>query len=391
MTRWLIPVLLAAAVLLPGQSSGQPDEQLLADVRAAWEARQQATKSVKVSWTAKDTTPKGALGILFDFHPGFKGKVVPPADVTHPIKATLLFDDTQSRFTIERMAWNEPTSQFQPHAEDAAFRDGTVTTLYRMDPQPWPTGTINKANRNMTAGDISAWPVRAAFRGPVTNISGIDLAHFSTARRTTLAGHSMIELVRQRTETRGEAKVWVDPAQDYAPYRYDSYARNGELIHRITATSRKDPSGLWVPTSWTVVVYEQKKLVRAVEATIRELVINLPTSPEDFKITFPPGTIVYDQTGPQPREHIVREGGDRRDVLPEERGASYEDLIRTEAGDLAPGGRSSFVSRNRTWVIAVGGSLVVAAVAVLVFRRVRWGRPAGGGPSSPVPSPEVPK
>lgn len=387
-TLWPVLVLTAAVVTPTGRLSAAPDDQLLADVRAAWEATGQSVKTVRIAWVAKDLCPKGSFNLM-----GLEGdgKVRPPEDFRHEDKVTLLLDGTKARFTFEGMIWNEPALRFQKQVTNSAFLDEKYTGLRQYETQPYPSGVINKASWN-TDCDISTWPAWAAFRGTEPKVMrGTYLGRFTSARRTALGGRPMVELVRERTPTRGEAKVWVDPAKSYAVERYDEYGRDGALQSRITVTNRKDSSGLWVPSSWSAVAYRQKKLVRSVDVTVRELVINPPTTPDDFRITFPPGTWVVDSTGPQSREYLVREGAGRRDILPEERVASYDDLLRTDAGELEPGGRPSFTSRNRAWVIAAGLLLVIGAMVVLLLRRANRARFQAGGAPGPIPSQEEPK
>lgn len=378
-------VLPVAAMVMPtAQLTAQPEEQLLAEVRAAWEAREKATKTVKVAWVMKDIFPKGSINLLFP-ELARDGHARPPEDFKYEGTVTLLLDGIDARFTADWMCWDEKTSRFQQRTDESTYRGGKFTNLVRRNVQSFPQGTLNKASWNRDC-DITTWPARAAFRGTNPKVmSGTDLDKFTTARRVVLDRQPMVELVRQRTEMRGEERIWVNPAKSCATQRYDSYDRAGTLNNRITVKSIQDPSGLWVPASWTAVVYNQKKLVRSVEATVRELVINPPTTPEDFEVAFPVGTYVVDSTSDKPREYIVRESGERRDVLPNERLASYEDLLGTETGELEPGGRPSLLSQNRMWFIALGLLLIVSAVVVSLIRRARCPSIQAGEAPGPVP------
>jgi hypothetical protein len=315
----LITTVFGACVWLlrtPDHVLAQGGDALLGEVRAAWGKRQATVRAVRVTWTQKDTRPKGSINLLMPemVEPG---EILPPADATHQGKGRLLIDGNESRIVTEEVTWDMPAKSFL-----AAFRGTDSNTMNR-----------------------------------------VDLGVFTLARNSTLGGTPMIEVVRERQEVRGEAKIWVDPAQDYAPRRFELYARDGNLQQRISINTRKDKSGLWVPTSWTAMVLDRSKLLRSVEVKVGELIINPATTPDDFRLDFPVGTKVLDSTGTDRREYIIRES-DVREIPPKERGQKYEDLLRTEPGDLVPGAVPSFWVRNRllwwgTGLVAIGGLLLL--------------------------------
>ncbi|MBX9583961.1 MAG: hypothetical protein K2X87_26985 [Gemmataceae bacterium] len=370
-------VLVAAA---PG--TAQPPDPLLTEVRAAWEARAAAVKSLRATWTMKETTPRGGVTALFSVK-GSKGEAVPGADATHDAEASLVLDGNMTRYRLKRFIWDEPTSQFQPLESDSAFVNGRTSTLRVMGGQAMPSGTVNKATADINL-DMTTWPIFAAFRGVDRDaMNREDLGTFTAARRSTLNAKPVVELVAERTETRSEQKMWVDPAADFSPVRYDQYDPGGGLIRRVTVTSRKDGSGVLIPSAWAYQAYEGGKLVRSATATVTDLVVNPPTTADDFRITFPVRAWVVDSTGDGPAEYVVRDGEVRRGVLPGERRASHEELMRTESGDLLPGGRPGFVARYRTPLVVAGVGCVAAAVALLALRRWAGGRGAGSaGPTT---------
>lgn len=364
--------------------AADPPDPLLAEVRAAWEKRQKDANTVRVAWTWKDTTPKGAVSILFPFVKG-ADKGMPPADAVHDGSATLLLDGPRMRLEVDKFTWDAPTSSFQKKGERSAYDgNGRYTALNIYVVQSWPSGIIRKEKRNPDGDDIGMWPMKAGLRGTDSWVMNReDLSVFTAARRTTLDGRPMVELVRERTEVRGEQKCWVDPAQDYAARRDDMYDRDGTLQQRITISTRKDPSGLWIPSAWKAVIYRDNKLVRAIDATLKEFAVNIPTSTEDFTVAFPVGTKVRDYTDElKPREYILREDKPAREVLPHERGAPYDDLVHMEAGDLSRDERPSFLVRNRA-ALFVGGGLFTIALAVLVLRQARRPRAPMVPPSGP--------
>lgn len=386
--RCLFGVALAASLLIvalcpTAKSAAQSDDALFAEVLAAWQKRQQEIRTVRVSWAAKNTTPKGAITQLFGIK-GKGGEVVPLADVTHDAKATLVIDGLKARLKSEQMIWDQPTEQFQKQTIDSCYEDGKNSRLINSGILPWPTGTIDKTRWNQDC-DITTWPIRAAFRGLDADVMNrVELSNFTITRHTVLERREMIELIRERAENRGESKIWVEEAQDYAAHRYETYAKDGTTQQRITVIQRKDPSGMWVPASWNVVVHNKNKMVRAASVSVTELALNPPTTSDEFHPVFPPGTKVFDSTGEKPRQYIEREGKTPREILPGERGLPYDDLIQSESGDLLPGGKPTFFSRNRTALIIAGIVLILGAAVLLVLRFRHPSRTIAGEQPGPV-------
>jgi hypothetical protein len=391
--RWhlLLACLCPCATAVPALAQGNPqsDDRLLAEVRAAWDRRQGAVKTVRVVWTFQNFVPKGALDIQIPLPTRPKGPHAgqprPPADTTREGRAVLLMDGVKARLKLDDFVWTESEFEFVKRELDSTF-DGTKSSKYsRLSGGTSAVGTVHKAAWN-TDCDVNTWPICMAFRGAHPNImDGRDIGKYGIARQTTLDGRRVIELTRERDETQGEGKLWVDPNQDYAAVRYDQYDRKGMLIYRIVMRNAKTDSGIWAPSAWTTTVYWSQKLVRNVQTVVREAAINVPTAEHDFIMVFAPRTHVVDYTGERSHEYIVREGKPPREILPSERGSDWVDLERTEPGDLARGGRARFLSRNRTPLLVVAISLATGVLLVLLARRVlrSTSHRTGHSPQSP--------
>ena len=66
---------------------------------------------------------------------------------------------------------------------------------------------------------------------------------------------------------------------------------------------------------------------------------------------------------------IVRENGERRAILKTERGATYDQLLKTESGKALEGSYKGF-TRSRI-VLGVGILFVVSVVSICVFKSLR--------------------
>ncbi|MCI0701623.1 MAG: hypothetical protein L0241_11125 [Planctomycetia bacterium] len=357
--------------------SAQDSDKLLAEVRTAWENREAATKTIRMSWTLKTFTPKGGRNLMLPMHMTKDGKARPPADVTHDGKATLLLDGMKARYSQEDMVWSEGDFAFIPNRLDSGFADGKSKALRYHGTQKWPDGIIAKSKWNSYCNELPTWAPCIAVRGTSSQVmSGEGLDAFTVARRTVVDGKNVVELTQPRTETRGEIKIWVAPQQEYSAVRYEGYhPKNGEVVLRMIATPQRHHSGVWLPGTWVCSSFRDKKLAYTTTATMTDVEVGLNVTDDDFQVAFPAGTEVEDRSGDKRVNYILKDDGNKRIILPSESSATYEDLLRTETGELAPGGRPSWFARN--WWVCVAGSVVLVLLALLLYRATR--APASGG------------
>lgn len=362
-------VLLAAfAVILladrpaPAQSS----EQLLAEVKAAWTARQHAIKSARFTWSQKTLHPKGRWG---------QNPPLPANDVIDNGSGSLLMSGEKVRIHTVGLIWTQPISDFARSESESVFDGNRYISLKHPGFLQWHQAVISKRYKGNPDGNmIELWPFMVALRGVEPLVIGDLFSSYSESRRVSIGGRTLIEMVRPRNETQGESKLWLDEKRGYSVERCEDYSRSGQLQSRIDATPAVVASE-WVPHSCKVQIWKSdKRLERQAELTVRECEINLATTTADFEIAFPTGTRVVDNSERtadgrgERKDYIVRDDGTKRDILPSEIGATYEDLIRTQPGDLD--GRSP-----RSWWTLRRLSLLFGLVATgfgLLLLLNRW-------------------
>lgn len=346
-------------------------EKLLAEVKAAWEKRQAATKTIRMAWSGKTFTPKGARNLILPAGMVKDGKPRPPADATHDSKAILLLDDLKARYAEEEVLWSEPDFAFRPTRVDTGFIDGKSTALRYHGTQKWPDGIISKSEWNAYCVGLPTWAPCIAVRGQSSEVmNGDGLSTFTLARRTVIEGKQLIEMIRPRNEYRGEIKMWVDAKQDYSAIRYETYHhKTGEVRQRVVATVQQHSSGVWLPTRWVSSHFREKTLVGSTTSTMTTVEVGLGVTEDAFRIAFPTGTEVEDRSGEKRVNYILKDDGSQRVILPSEATASYEDLIKTETGALAPQKPASWIARN--WWIWIATGIVLVLLALLLYRKAR--------------------
>jgi hypothetical protein len=369
-------VLLMAAIAastLDSVTAQQPTPPLLEQVRAAWARREEAVKTLRVSWESKRTTPKGVFtGSMPHLDKSKPATPAPPQDTVHKGTGQLLLDGIKARFTNEEPVFNGSTGVFVPNRTESTFDESVFSQLILRE-DGIPQMTINTEKRNRDGWRVEISPVLAAVRGLKPDLVPDHLGHFTQARSVAAAGRPLVELTRPRDETRGEQKLWVDPAADFSTVRVEQFDREGRLSSRLTATPGRGPSGIWLPERWTFTkVKPDGKLYTQVEVTVQTCEVGVATSAADFQLVPPVGTRVYDTSGPTPRESITREGRPDRVILPSEKGNPNDLLAQTETGDLAPKTPIS----PWTWVVIVAGSMITLGSLGLLVRSRRRRTPA---------------
>jgi hypothetical protein len=363
-----------AAISTP--ASAQESDKLLTEVKAAWEKRQNAIRSLKVSWKSKTLVPKGSLpAALARDQPTVKGAPVevPPTDVTHEGTGELTTQGKKARVEIQDATWDGIAGKLVPCRRESAFEGTRFTRLLRPESH-WPTAVIAKDTHNRDGADLMIWPLLLCARSMDSDLtrSGFSLGRYDQARRVTLDGQDSVELTGLRNETSGEVKIYVTPSQAMAFRRAEVFDRAGNLSFRVTFTQQKvaDPDIGYLPHQWTVRTYAVKnKLVRQIEVTTTAIAVNPAIQETDFTIAFPPDTRVTDEINQT--EYIARGDGTKRDILPEERTAKHEDLVRTNTGELAPGAGGP----RRHAPYWIGGGLLVGSLSLLLIFKRRRGRP----------------
>jgi hypothetical protein len=379
---WAALVVVPAVALVPAEPvSAQPADPVLAEIRAAWAKRQEFVRSARITWVHKSLHPKGSWG-----------KKGPDKDVVDNGTGSLLIDGDKARLTIRDLIWTDPLGRFAPRHRESTFDGKEFVTFEHPVPErlKFPYAILHKGDRNEDFNFLDYKPLRVALRGLDPNLGGSILERYTQVRRTVLDGRPVVELTEPRTEIRGESKVWLDPAQDYALRRFEDYVRTGEVFSRINVVTVRDLSGQWLPMNWTVQLISAKgQLRRQTDITLREVVLNPPTSEADFRITFPAGTVVDDlremdpDGGGRRTSFLVRQDGSHRPIPRSEWQLPYEELVRSEPGELT--GEVASWWKSRRGLLTLAGSLVGLLFIAVLARRWLWSRGKGGDSSATAP------
>jgi hypothetical protein len=112
------------------------------------------------------------------------------------------------------------------------------------------------------------------------------------------------------SEKRGvRYSIWTDPARDFVPLRFEIGSPvTGEMTTRTDISYRRVPSQGWTPAGWRTVQPATGDLRRSVVARVIESAINIEIPRTQFRIEFPPGTVVIDMSNKGERYLVGADG-----------------------------------------------------------------------------------
>ena len=307
----LIPLLLASA-----HANDQPDLQTILD---AWKAREKNTQSFELRWRSKhfeDASSPRALEAS-------EGKTPTPIpDATHIIQYRYL-TDALGRARCEDIGkqWAPDKADFVPRSHVEVFDGKSVNTQYLPGQAGYPVAFLNEKTRAKTGEHVWMMPLNLVYR-PLSRVGSLyDPTKLALAQESANDGLLILG--------DDNGKVWVDPAKDFLPTRYNQnhVGRNGVRME-ITYSRKSDQS--WVPDTWIVeMVRSNEKVYMAESAKAIEISINKPIADSEFELDLSGGSFVSDNL--KDGEYILRPDGTRRRLKPDElNDHNYEELLKSE-------------------------------------------------------------
>ncbi|MGC1272099.1 MAG: hypothetical protein WBC44_00220 [Planctomycetaceae bacterium] len=335
--------LVACVVLWTVASSAQSDA---ADPTAIWEAfrhRQAAAETAKVVWSKQRMIPAARMRA--------RSQEVAPADI-----GDLESPSHRSELILagERVRYETSVSSFR--GED----NGTLV--------PRISAYDGERIRSLTNGDFGGDEGVTAFDewgnvhliGPVFNLRPLHPEAFGPDpnawlledRPAVVAGRPCLVIAR-RQQSGILNRVYLDPARDYVPLRYESTV-DGRLSVRADMRYERTEAPTWMPSSWTSTFYRSSTS----ENELEEVTLGLKVPDETFMIAFPVGA-----------EVVVADGKRGSDDRVERR------YVVAEKGELIPR-REAVAEETSTATVSSRWPLILAAVgaaalgvALLLWRR----------------------
>jgi hypothetical protein len=297
-----------------------------------------------------------------------RGREKPPSDSgPNPPRDNLVKGTTsvslsgpKLRYSINQPKWDPLGKRLSPWQWVGAF-DGQThkflqTPAYGKD---YPLGRVRKTKASGADLQTDILPLIFTIRGDHPQFFH-ELRLFKVSGRTILvAGRPCLEMVREAGAANWREVLFLDRDRDYVVVRQATLA-DDQPTSQVDVTYIPDATIGWVPQSWEYVVRAGKELrpveSRRVQLTSYDLHPQLDES--EFDVSFPPRTLVIDESSSQEVEYVIQEDGQKGKEIPTSKKPTYEDLEKATP------------KRSNRWVlIAIWTTILLLSLGGWVWLR----------------------
>lgn len=377
----IAPILVVLTLLTEPMYGGAAIPISEEDLSRAWHARTDRINTVRMSWSETRWIRRGSIDIG-----QFAGAAMnnvsaeqsPSTDVTLSYACRLDIDGDKFRFEYDGPEWDVNSRAFV-NCRHVGVWDGKTGKCFQ-GTERLPTGSVGDYCEDLMRPHLV--PMRIAFRMMNPLWYNLDFNQYDFSDRSesfegseclilqTPNSHVQQKLAQGRHAWR--MRYLIDPARDNSVLAVsrskDGMARAAE-DYRISY--RRDASGIWYPSHWTITLDSHDPPNTIVEGNVTECVLNKESRPALYEYEFPSGAMVRDDRTKE--LYIARGGGTKRLVTEAERlrNTSYEELLATESGEAVT--RRSGRRGSQGWIAI--GAVALACVGFVVFylkRRARF-------------------
>jgi hypothetical protein len=267
---------------------------------------------------------------------------------------------------------NAETGEFDKRVTAEAISDGKQMVLREFAQQEYYQGTLMPPDE-IFATQPALRPFVLMFRILNPLMGGFEPGRFRLTEEVGVVSDRDCRLLAITTSSgRRVLEFYVDPSLDYLVRRYSLYHPNGALWQQLDIQYRPDDQLGWAPRCYTIMTLDQEGQSEGYsEFEVIAMQVNSGLAVDDFRIDFPPGTIVTDRTQRPVVSYVVEPDGRKRSISQGERSALYSQKMKDVFPSLASGDTSRR-SRRPWYRLALAASLItVTIVAYLVAMKRR--------------------
>ncbi|MBX9624868.1 MAG: hypothetical protein K2X82_13770 [Gemmataceae bacterium] len=349
-----------ASTLFTGRAEGQQTYSV-EQIKQAWQQRQDRIASVKMSYTEVRIKSKKSFEL---FRPRLANEIPPDADLTLPGRGSVSFDNARIKISTEYKNWSLQQGRLIDSKDESLFSDSKNLSIYYHPEHP--EAEISKRSRPLEGSDYTFWPIKCYARGVNRTLTPLNLPDYEPTNGVqVVAGQRCMELVKSDREGSGRTVVLLDTARDFLPLRY-LIVENGSVTFRLDIRYGPIAGESLAPVAWDYAFMTLTgSLIESKRVAVESLILNPQLSSDEFTLSIPPGTRVYDQFGGPAKRYVIRSDGVEGPSIHDDQHPTYEQLTQLAEN-----------RRRNTQLLLVAGFVVVAvAVPLLVFvvRRRRTG------------------
>jgi hypothetical protein len=356
---------LPAFVLLLSRAGGPPTAGEDPAVRAA-RIRQEAVRTLDVRFKRTEVTRKGALTSPAPAR-SRPPMPMPPKDMTLEWMNRLVFD--RDKFRIETsQPISMPDTGYVGKREILGSFDGTTPKLFfphgTVESAGGPTGFIEKEPRQVIQWMVDHMPITTAFRGVSPSLFGLTVDQLEPTGARLMIDGSLCREYAPKRPPKIPSRYWLDTDKDYVLRRVLWQGKEFRVATQLDVQYRRDPTAGWVPASWTTKGFRQDGEVWfTVTVEVLSLSVNAPQAPEQFDLTFPPGTYVADHRADEKKEYFVQPDGSLGELPKEMKPQPVGELPKPGKAKTPEGAPQGPWYKGDGWLLA-GVTLILLALGL---------------------------
>ena len=327
---------LFVAVLVFAGPARAADAPTIADVKKAWTARQDATKSFRVEWVETETIKAGAYASSgTPDNPGPH----PPRDMDLVAACSFATDGDQSADTNERPTYSAPEG-WQPYMSQLSFNGKVSMLLYPLHRPGWGRVMIDTKAKPSRLNLDSALnkPILQVYRPRGGGVfPAFEFEKYTLSGRTQkFRGTECVEIMLKDAPKNDAvadygSRLWCDPNRGFFPIcekrRYEGGGQDLDWDYH------KDNKGQWVLKGWQRTNLSAKGAINyVVKAEVKKLELGHKFAADAFAPKSPPASLVtVFEDGVVKEDYLIRPNGSKRTVAAGDRDKDLNELSKTNA------------------------------------------------------------
>lgn len=226
-----------------------------------------------------------------------------------------------------------------------------------------PIGNITAPDTTVVLQQAHLWPLMIALRGLIPAMGGFERSLLSeTERMGEINGESVRIVTESEPGEPPHRELWIDSKG--LVRRCDSINK-GRISCQIDI-DYKTQDGTYYPWKWKSMLNRPTVGdITETEIEVSSIEFNPKLGPDDFRLTFPPATMVFEERSK--RQFVAGQDGSLQELSKAEAKAMWS----SAAGEIFPS-RNREPSRSRFSLVTfllLGGVIAIAAGAALAWRR----------------------
>lgn len=323
----------AVACLTAAWANGAEPGATIADVKKAWQTRQDAAKAFRIEWIEKARVKAGSYDFLFELGKTEVPGPHPPEDYEGTTSFSQSADGEKVATTVEGAGYSHSRKTWGPSLFADYFDGRTVTTI---DPLARPGWGKFKSVKGKDAADFAyytpVWSAIAHVYRPVGSgaSAAFDLKNAKLSDRAEKIGG--VTCVKLDVEVQGvRHSLWCDPARGYLPIR--SKQVDAGHVTELEWRYREDATGAAVLAGWTYRdLFADPTDTREFVAEVKRLDLAPKFAAGAFAPKPTPSShVIIREGGVEKDEYLLRPDGSKRPLKASERDKSFDELIKTNA------------------------------------------------------------